>query len=261
MGKGRLPLSCVNLHKKNPTKNTSAVGREDIQGFNFSTASKEPISTASFWIHLDQWFHHHHDPASGRAAVNHFDQYPWRANGSEILALSLHLQGAHRRSRCHHCWHQFWETSDPNLAGLPRHPHPFPWPWSSHLAFAVQQRCQPPPHHAKVSRFVKFYKPCFANISEISLCWGMTSLSYSLTVSCWLSSGTATTKFNTPKTMVRWEPTKIPVATQGSCSISGTATSPQLSPETTVLKMRRFAFRTDPKEFSQNWQSCRIEQK
>mmetsp|Transcript_91490 Transcript_91490/g.218064 ORF Transcript_91490/g.218064 Transcript_91490/m.218064 type:complete len:211 (-) Transcript_91490:431-1063(-) len=73
-----------------------------------------------------------------------------------------------------------------------------------------------------------------------------------------VSTTTATTRFKIPKTIVRCEPTNIPVASQGWCSIRGTATSPQLSPATTVLKISRLAKKTDCNDFAQNSQSCQI---
>ena len=48
-------------------------------------------------------------------------------------------------------------------------------------------------------------------------------------------------RFNTPKTMVKYAPTKIS-AVEGCASITGTAISPQLSPAITVLaEVRRRA--------------------
>mmetsp|Transcript_137964 Transcript_137964/g.326909 ORF Transcript_137964/g.326909 Transcript_137964/m.326909 type:complete len:200 (-) Transcript_137964:31-630(-) len=70
-----------------------------------------------------------------------------------------------------------------------------------------------------------------------------------------VSTTTATTRFRTPKTMVKWEPTKMLDASHGSSDMSGTATSPHLSPATTVLNMSKTALMTDDKEARQDSQS------
>mmetsp|Transcript_55441 Transcript_55441/g.121333 ORF Transcript_55441/g.121333 Transcript_55441/m.121333 type:complete len:206 (-) Transcript_55441:458-1075(-) len=69
------------------------------------------------------------------------------------------------------------------------------------------------------------------------------------------STTTATIRFSTPKTIESWEPQKMNAA-KGLRSINGTATLPQESIATTVLKRRRLAFMTLLKDRSQKLQSC-----
>mmetsp|Transcript_54068 Transcript_54068/g.97397 ORF Transcript_54068/g.97397 Transcript_54068/m.97397 type:complete len:263 (-) Transcript_54068:798-1586(-) len=83
---------------------------------------------------------------------------------------------------------------------------------------------------------VRIFKSCSCSIS-MSIARAMTSLSR---CSAKVSTTTATTRFSTPKTRVREEPTKI-MAVQGCASMTGTATRPQLSPAMTVLNKVRFA--------------------
>mmetsp|Transcript_4301 Transcript_4301/g.10338 ORF Transcript_4301/g.10338 Transcript_4301/m.10338 type:complete len:231 (-) Transcript_4301:412-1104(-) len=59
-----------------------------------------------------------------------------------------------------------------------------------------------------------------------------------------LSTTTATMRFSTPNTRVNKDPMKM-MAVAGYCWMTGTATSPQLSPAITVLKSKRLACITE----------------